>query len=278
MMHVRTLCLALALLAPAAAAGARDDDIASSAQALFHDGRFLDAAEAAGGDWSSADDQALAAKSYAIAAFLTDDKDEADRLAKEARVHAETAIALNPRHVEGRLQLAVALWLSCRYRDGFQSYLDGAPQRGRQLIESAISDAPDEPWGYALLGSWHFEALRRGGDMAKRMLGADLAAGANALDRAQSLAPGDPGIAVQAGLAYLALDPKRYHDQAKLILERAVAIPPRDGFEAAIETRARTALALMQSNDKAALQGAIDRWFGGGEDPDAAGQRKSGRG
>jgi hypothetical protein len=260
-MRLRTLWCVLAMLAPVAAGGRELGP--GDAQTLFHDGRFIDAAEAARADAASADEQALAAKSYAAAAVLSEDRADAQRWTEEARAHAEAAVALDPKHVEGRLQLAVALWLACRDRGDFQAYAEGMPQEGRRLIESVIADSPDEPWAYALLGAWHFEALRRGGRMAKRVVGADLAAGADAFDRAEALAPGDAAIAVQAGLSYLALDPDRYGAQAELILKRALAIPPEDAFDEAMQDRAREALALIESDDTKALAGAIEHWFGG---------------
>ncbi len=266
-MRLRVLWGVLALLAPAAA-DARDPvpdspPAATSAEALYAEGRFAQAGEVAGRDARSADQQALAAKSYAAAAVLADDPARADALSDQALSHAEAAVALDPAHVEGRLQVAVALWLRDRSRGGFEAYLEGGPQRGRDLIEAVLADAPEEPWAHALLGAWHFEALRRGGDWAKRLLGADLAVGADAFHHAQALAPGDAAIAVQVGLSYLALDPERFADQAELALARALTIPQQDAFDAAMQARARSALGLIRSGDRAALDGAIASWFGG---------------
>jgi hypothetical protein len=248
----------IALLA-AAPAVAQDPD----ARALYAEGRFVEAAETAAGEPASADAQALSAKAYAAAAILAATLGEAQSLADAARAHAEAAVALDPRHVEGRLQLAVALGLQSRRQGGLEAYLDGMPQRGLALIEAAKADAPDEAWAYALLGAWHFESLRRGGRWARRMLDADLAEGEAAFARAQELDPGDAAIAAQAGLSYLSLDPERFGARATSALDRALSVPPRDAFEAALQERAREARALIDAEDHAALESAVARWFGG---------------
>jgi hypothetical protein len=230
---------------------------------LYASGDFIEAGQAASAESTSADALALAAKAYAAAALLADDPAAIQRWGFEVRRCASEALALDPHHVEARLQLAIGLWLESRRRGAFDSYLAGLPQRGRALIEAARADAPDEAWAHAMLGAWHFEALRRGGRMAGRMLGADLAVGEAAFARAGELAPLDAAIPAQEGLAYLSMDPVRFHDQAAAALDRALSLTPRDAFEAAMQERARQARRLMDESDYAALEDALLRWLGG---------------
>ena len=211
----------------------------------------------------TADGRALAAKAFAAAAILADDAEDAQEWTAEARGAAEAALALEPDHVEGRLQLAVALWLESRTQAGLEAYWRGLPQRGHALIESVVIDHPDEPWGPALLGAWHFEALRRGGGWASRTLDASLVEGAEAFNRALELDPRDPAIAAQCALAYLALDPVAYRDYAAIAIDRALAVPARDAFEAALQDRAREAKRLMDAGDDAALAVVLAKWVEG---------------
>jgi hypothetical protein len=256
----RALLQALAFTAlTALPAAAADPD----PHALYAEGRFVEAAEAAAFDAVSADAQALSAKSYAVAALLAASDADAAAWSDAARAHAEAAVALDPHHIEGRLQLAVALGLQSRRRGGFEAYLDGMPQHGLALIEAATADAPDEPWAHAMLGAWHFEALRRGGRWARRLLHADLSVGEAAFERAEALDPGDAAIAAQLGLAYLSLDPERYSGPAVSALDRALSLPARDAFESAMQERAREARALIDADDYAALESVVQRWFGG---------------
>lgn len=250
-------CAAL-IAAPAAAQQPGDE-----ALALFAEGRFVEAAEAASQSTGAADALALAAKAWVAAGLFAETRDEAVALAAEARTSAEAALALDPAHVEGRLQLAAALWLESRPMGGLQAYRAGMPQRGRALIEGAVADAPADPWAQAMLGAWHFEAVRRGGRLASRMLDADLDEGLAAFERALALDPEDAAIAAQLGLSWLGLDPERRAPEARAAFERAMRIAPRDAFEAAMLARAEAALALMDAGDEAGLEAAVERWVAG---------------
>jgi len=268
---VMVFAMAFGLCAEAADGAGSVDAIATNvngpaeivdAQHLYDDGDFVDAGAAASAE-GGADAQALAAKAYASAAVLARDAGTVRRLTSQARARGEAAVALDPHHVQGRLYLSVALWLEGRQRGGFDAYFRGLPQRARRLIEGVIADAPDEPWGHAMLAAWHFEVLRRGGSFGQRMLGADLQAGAQAFDRAFALDPDDVGIAVQCAISYLALDADLYEEHARVALERALAAPPRDAFEVALQERAREAQALLDAGDRAALDAAVLVWVNG---------------
>lgn len=232
--------------------------------ALFIEGRFAEAGVAAGADLTSADAQAMAARAYAAAAMLAETGAAGSAWAAEARRHAEAALAIDPENVEGRLQLAVSLWLESRRQGGFEAYRNGLPQQGRALIESALANAPDDAWARAMMGAWHFEALRRGGRLAARLLQADLDQGRTAFAEAMSLDPADAAIPAHLGLAYLSLGVDRHAEEARAALSRALSISPRDAFEAAMQDRAREALTLLERGDEATLEERLRRWIGGG--------------
>ncbi|MGD2133134.1 MAG: hypothetical protein PVI23_10105, partial [Maricaulaceae bacterium] len=265
--------------APAAAQSAVSADAA--ARALYRAGAYVEAAEMSA-QGASADAKAFAAKSYAAAAVLADDFDRANALADAALAQASEAVNADPDDVEARLQLTVALWLDGRRRGDLDAYFRGIPQRSRAVIEGVLADAPSdasgdvsgEAWAHSLLGAWHFEAVRRGGGWARRTLGADLAEGAEAFELAMSLAPDDPVIAVQCGVSYLALDPELYAEPARAAFERALAVVPRDDFEAALQARARVALDLMAQGEMDALAARVDFWVSGpAESEDRAARR-----
>lgn len=238
--------------------------LAADAAGLYADGRFAEAGAAAGGaHGADADEFALAAKAYTAAAVFADDDMSAQAEAAAARRFGEAAVAADPDHVEGRLFLSTALWLQGRERGGFDAYKRGMPQRGRALIESVVADHPDEPWAHALLGAWHFEVLRRGGRFGARLLDADIYVGAAEFNRAMELDPDNPAIAAQCALAYLAVDPEAYAEHARIAIARALAVRPRDAFEARMQERARDALALMDAGDADALAAAVSYWVDG---------------
>ncbi|MCG8441058.1 MAG: hypothetical protein MI723_04535, partial [Caulobacterales bacterium] len=202
--------------------------------------------------------RALSAK-----AALVEDRAEALDLARRAREHAAAATALDPQHVEGRLQLAIALWLEGRALSPIEGYLRGLPDRSRALIESTLGDSPEAPWAHALMGAWHLEVARRGGDMGAQIYGASVSAGADHCDRAMALDPDDAGIAVSCALAFLALDPAAYGEPARIALDRAAAAHADDAFEEAMKARGE-ALTEMLASDRADLvTAALAAWIGG---------------
>lgn len=254
------------LIAPA---GAQSDFALGRAEAgaLYDQGLYAAAAEAAGVD-ATATAQALAARSYASAAILADEFERANTLSDAALARAEAAVALDPQSVEARLELIIALWLDGRRRGDLDAYFRGVPQRSRNMIDAVLADAPEDPWAHSLDGAWHLEAIRRGGGMARRMLGADEAVGVAAFERAMALDPDDPVIAVQAAVSYLALDADDYAERARAAFERALAVAPDDAFERSQQERASLALALMEAGDSDALSERIAFWVSGPAAPE----------
>ncbi len=259
----RTLVVAFAAALVAAATAAPDGgEGLDAARALYTDGDFA-AAGAAAEDLDTADGHALAARAYAAEAILADDSAARRRYADRTRAAGERAVALDPGHVEGRLYLAVGLWLEARTMQGWVAYVRGFPQRGRDLLRAAVADAPEDPWAHALYGAWNLEVARRGGRSGLEALGADVTAGAQELVVAMELAPDNAAIAVQYAVALLALDPVAYADHARTALDRAAAAGADDAFEAAMQARGAQVLAALEAGDSAALNGLIDRLVSG---------------
>lgn len=248
--------LALAGFAPAAA-----DDAADRAHILYQAGLYA-AAAAAGESSDTADGRATAARALAARAFLMKDARQSAGVAREARRAAEDALALDPAHVEARLQLAVSFWLEAREAPPIESYLRGLPQRGLALIEEAIAEDPDEAWGYALRGGWHIGVVRYGGSRGARMLGASVEQGVADFYRAMELAPDDAAIAVQCALAFLSLDPERYGEHARVALARARAARADDAFEAEMQARGAMLEDMLDRRDARDVAAVVDRWVG----------------
>jgi cytochrome c-type biogenesis protein CcmH/NrfG len=187
----------------------------------------------------------LASKAL-LALSLTEWRDaQAGVRLDRAERNANAALALAPRAVEPRLNLAVVLGMKSRRVALAEAIKQNYASRGRALIEQALKIAPNDPAAQALLGSWNLEVVRRGGVMGSRLLGASSRVGMRAFDRAASLAPDDPAIALQYAVALLGVDAKRYGDKAGSLLIAASAMAPRDAFEAAMRDEARHLAAIM---------------------------------
>lgn len=235
-------------------------DIPETPATLFADGDYEGAAAMAHAD-GGADNEAMAAKAMIAAAFTTRDLDARARYAKLAREYAEEAVADDPNHVEGRLYLAASLWFEGRRKGPMQNYFSGLPQRGKELLEGVIADAPDgsadKAWARAFMGGWHFEIIRLGGSMGTRMLGADLGEGADNCNEAMDGAPDNPAIAFNCGVLYLAVDADMFAEHAKVSFQRAIAGEPVDAFETELQERAELIYAEMQEGDEAAWKAEV---------------------
>lgn len=242
-----------ASLSAAATPAARAD--AEAAAALFKAGRYVEAARAAD-QAPSAEAHAVAAKALASAALLQTGSDAAASVAA-ARRHAEAALAKEPDHIEARLQMAIVLWLEGRDQSAMEGYRKRLPHRGRALIESALDDAPEEPWAHALMGAWHFEVARRGGALGAKIMGAEIAEGARHFYRAMELAPDDAAIATQCAVAFLALDPETYRPHAAAALARALAAEADDAFEAEMRARGAELARHLDAEDAAEVQAMV---------------------
>jgi tetratricopeptide (TPR) repeat protein len=221
--------------------------ISSDAITNYNAGMWQQAATQAGAS-SDPDNQAFAARCLLAGVLLNTSAGGRTSSIARARQYAENALAKNPRHVEGRLQLATALGLQARAGSPTRAFARGLPQKVKRLLDSVLRDAPGEAWAYALLGGWHLEGLRIGGPAARAMLGSDLIQGKTAFARAMRLDPEQAAPPFYFAASLLALNPSANAVEARALLTRAQACPTHDAFQAAVKARS---IALIQAIDTA---------------------------
>src|SRR5262245_43677548 len=180
--------VAAAMLAPVALSQPKSPELMEH----FVRGDYLDAAreaEAAGG----ADDMAFAARSL-LAHCMTSaegpDVSMLDRAAKDA----EAALKIEPRHEEGRLQLAIAISLKSRSMDVVDAWSQGYADKGRKLAMDVLKTDPDNYYAHGFLAVWNLEVRRRGGTVGAGLMGASIEQARQHYDQAASLAADDVGI------------------------------------------------------------------------------------
>jgi hypothetical protein len=222
------------------------DAVDDQAMRAFQAGRWQDAADQAG-RFTSADNQAFAARALLAGALLASNSAARLPAITQAKSYAEAALASSPRHVEGRLQLATALGLQARAGSPARAFARGLPQRVRRLLDSVVRDAPGQAWAFALLGGWHLEGLRIGGAAARAMLGCDLAQGKAAFARAMRLDPTEASTPFYCAASLLALSPIANATEARALLAQSAACPDKDAFQAAVKARS---IALGQAIDR----------------------------
>lgn len=250
---VAAMIAALTLSGPApAAAPAASAPTFAAAEHAFTQGdwrRAAGIAEALG----TAPGDALAAR--ALLAGIGPNPDSRIALDDLARAEAlaRAAVAFDPELADAHLQLVVALGLKSRIHGDLAALIGGFAAEARTHIDAALDVAPDDPWAHALDGLWHLELVARGGALARASYGASIEDGLSAFARARRLSDGAPAIVTAYAIAILAVDRRRFRDDAQAALGAALAARPATALDRLAQARAEPLAAALERNDEAAL-------------------------
>ena len=218
-------------------------------------GEYLEAAalaEAAAG----ADDLAFAARSL-LAHCMTGSAAPDVRVVERAVKDAEAALRLDPKHEEGRLQLAIALSLKSRDMDVMAAWSAGYGEKGKKLAEEVLKADPANFYAHGFLAVWNLEVARRGGGIGAWMLGASEESGRRHYEQARALAPDDVGVHWQYARALAALDLKGKTDEVRGALDRALAAAASDHVERVMQARVQELSDALAGDRDAAQRMAL---------------------
>lgn len=221
------------------------------ASAAFSEGRFTDAATLAAAQEGDADALAFAARATLAEAMCGTSEPPAEML-DAAELFARNALAVEPDHIEARLQLAIAMSLRLRPMGLREAMGTGDGGRTRELAEAVIADDPGNSYAHGFLAVWHLEVVRRGGRFGARLMDASLRDGLAHYARAAEAAPGDAALHWQVARALAALNVRRYRAEIDAALTAALAAPIDDRLEAVMADRAarlQAALATQSRRD-----------------------------
>lgn len=246
-MRNRLTALALALCAAPAAA-----ELPSPILAAFGDGRFDEAARRAA-SLSDADAKALAARAL-LAKGMCGDGQPPAALVEEAETLARAALEIEPDHIEGRLQLAIALSLKLRPLSARQAMRAGHGEVARDLAEAVLRDDPGNAYAHGLLAVWHIEVVRRGGAIGAAIMGASVGEGLAHYDAASRASPGDASIHWQTARALAALNARKYRGEIMAALEAAQAAGRDDALEEVMAARAAHLALVMDVLDRREIE------------------------
>ncbi len=228
------------LMEPAAAAEP------SPTQIAFQSGKFLEAAQAAR-DTSDSQDWSLAARAL-LAQILADANPRANgALLDQSIAFSQKVLSAEPSSVEARLDLAFALGIKGRRASKLEAFRRGYAGQGKRLIDEALALDPQNAWAYAMLGGWNCEVLRRGGHLGGKIYGAQMDRGVAAFDKALSLAPDDPAIALQYAVALLGSEPEKHAQKARALLALAAGAQPTDALAMIMIKEARRLALVMDA-------------------------------
>lgn len=237
MRWVGTLFLVIVLLVPAA----RADRIHQA----FTTGRFLEAAELAQ-EAGGADNLAVAARSLLADAVINGEPMH-ERL-NRAESMARAALQLDPDHVEGRLQLAIAVSLKARLMSTGAAMNSGYGGLSRDLAESVIEDDPENFYAHGFMAVWNIEIVRRGGSFGSAFMGASVRKGRRHYYEALETGTVDPSLHWQYARALAALNARKYSDEIEAALQRACVEQADDALSQLMQARARSFQSYLDSH------------------------------
>lgn len=196
----------------------------------------------------------------ALIAQLMVEPDMAGREAQAQRAEdlAAYAYQLDEESVSAQINLAASLGYRGRFMQSWRAFVARLPQRGRNLLEDAVSAQPDNAWALGLLGAWHLEVARRGGRRGMGMLDASVEAGMGYYSQAIAYAPQDPAPRLFYALGLAALDEPAYFDEVTRQIQIVLALPPRNALDEGVIAEAR-AFAAQLGDRRLATQWAQAR-------------------
>jgi len=233
---MKTLFAAFLLIMPGAAF--------ASAESLFRDGRFAEAAGAGRAEGTMASLVLAGRATLIVASFDTTDRDRAKTLVDQADHDFDAALALAPDNLGAQLQKATAV--------GYRAKLSKSPGLGKETrsrMEAVLARDPSNGLAWASLGGWHAGSIATIGKfLAGTMLGANLKVAITDFDTAIAKDPKNPVHPAFYGLTLLDLDAGNA-PRALQVLQMAARDPARDAYEGMLKKAVAQVIPLLTAGD-----------------------------
>lgn len=198
-----------------------------------------------------ADNFALAARAVNSIAYFDKDRKRSLKTAGRALAHAEAALKIDPRHVQGRVQAAISLGLRGGRMSPARVIVSGVTERARRELDEALKIAPNDPWALTTSAAWRVEVERRGGKRYFR--GADAVKGYEEFRRARAADPGNVLVAYECSLRLIAFGRADWLPDALAALDVAATSPPQSAFERELQSRAQALKRAYSAGPEATL-------------------------
>ncbi len=221
-----------------------DSEALLQAWALFHSGRFEQAAEA--GLALGIDGLSVANRATAAYAALVEPHEQT-RVELFLRVHARACAhaAQRPQQPSAWYWQGYAL---ARYANGIhvaRALAQGLGTQVRTALETALALDPRHAYAHVALGTFQAAVIDKVGPLVGAMTyGAQAATVLDHLGQAQRLAPESPAVLHECASALLLLEGEARLDEATRLLEQAAQRPARDAVECLWVELARARLSL----------------------------------
>ena len=216
--------------------------------AHFESGRFEQAAYANPAS-QSANELAFMARAVLAEAMCGTKQPSADFL-KSPEIFARRALAIDPEHIEAKLQLAITLSLKARPMSARAAMRSGYGDEAKSLVNQVLKSDPDNAYAHAFMAVWHIEVVRRGGAIGSRMMGASVNQARKHYAKAAALSPNDASIHWQYARALAAHNPRKYRADIDAALSLALSAPIEDHLERVMAGRAANLQKKLQNTPR----------------------------
>lgn len=222
-------------------------------EASFTSGQYAEAATL-GETQADADGLAFAARCLLAEAMSAPDYIPPQDIVIRAEGIARRALALEPKHVEGRLQLAIALSLRAHPLSTRQAMRAGYGDEAKALAEAVLADDPSNSYANGFLAVWHIEVVRRGGAVGSAIMGASINQARDLYAAAATANPDDASLHWSYARALTALNARKYRDEIDKALSLAIAANTDSELERVMQARAKTLQSALQSEKRREVQ------------------------
>jgi len=228
---------ALLVAVPWVGALGQQVDGLDGARALFRDGKFVEAADAAAAH-DNASGYALAAESLAIFGYNRAPEDDKRDLFRRCWSYAEKAIERDPGSSEAHLQHAHCMGRYAQTIGVLEALNKGFAERIRTALDKSLRLDPNKVGAYLSLGAWHAEIVASAGLLAGLLYDASEEDAMANYHRALELAPDRADARLEFAIGLLTLDDEQNREPAEQALRQAIALAPNDAYGQIVRERA----------------------------------------
>ncbi|MCY4207410.1 MAG: hypothetical protein OXD29_05600 [Roseovarius sp.] len=219
-----------------------------AARAAFANGHFAEAARIAETTATSRG-FAIAAESLTIYAHFIAPSGEKEGLLQRSTEMARRAVRADPGNPDAHLQLARAIGRRAQLVGSVKAANRGYPEQIREATETALRLKPDLAAGHLGLGLWHAEIVGAVGPLLARLTyRANAKDAISSFQQAMKLAPESKAVYLEFAMGLLALNEKKYRDEVRNLLRRAIEIPAGNAYDHLLEIKAAEQLAILDSS------------------------------
>lgn len=249
--HMRLIFAAAILFTPLCTLPAIADQ--TPLEASFTSGQYTEAA-ALGETQADADGLAFAARSLLAEAMSAADHIPPQDVVVRAENIARRAVALDATHIEGRLQLAIALSLRAHPLSTRQAMRAGFGDEAKALAEAVLADDPTNSYANGFLAVWHVEVVRRGGAVGSAIMGASIKQARELYALAAKANPDDASLHWSYARALTALNARKYRSEIDTALTRAITANTDSELERVMQMRAKVLQTALVNEKRREVQ------------------------